>query len=248
MRKIILDEVKKLIQIDCTPLDCTRVFVNPLLEIFDLSEDEEGMDMSLLGFLDDSTFEAQGYAVLPELLGPETVARLNDLIDQHVRPTADSNDVLVADGVISHDREARALLAEADRAISGLFEAASGLTVMHDQMIAKKPNRTLNAPWHQDYVAYAGTSKMTLFIVAGPDGSDGLEIIPGSHLDGPLPHIRKVLPELPATTRAAALKVEVEPGSMLALHPHTIHRGLDNRSPTTSRTYTLMLQDAAESA
>jgi phytanoyl-CoA hydroxylase len=120
-----------------------------------------------------------------------------------------------------------------------------GRVLMQEMALVKPPKVSGDKPWHQDAAYFRGNDPNLMFgvwIALDPATRDNgcMEVIPGSHLRGPAPHVPAedinlctIRPDLLRVTDRVALPME--PGDALIFHSLIHHYTAANRSDQRRR-------------
>jgi phytanoyl-CoA hydroxylase len=212
-------------------------------------------------------YRRQGYLVVPRLLSPALVRAALDavaglasgavaaprakiLMEPAVAAgeiaTADRQDIVrkLADYVEDAPALMRvAMLGRLHAILDQLMGA--GRVLFQEMALIKPPHIGSEKPWHQD-AAYFRVSDPSLivgvWVALDPASVENgcMEVIPASHLDGPVPHVPMadinvchIRPDLVRIEERLAL--EMRPGDALLFHPYLHHYTRANRSPLRRR-------------
>lgn len=207
------------------------------------------------------SFADQGYAVFPAALDGGLLDLLRRECDAFVareeaRMDAAGTDVLG----ISH-RGRRYFASECQRerpalrrvlfsdAMAKICRETLGDTAyfFFDQYAVKGPDRGMAFGWHQDsayVVANGGPADHLPYITCWCPLDDAtiengtVRLVPGSHHDGILPHLRQTgSNDLLAETADAGIAIEVPAGSVVVFSSLLLHATGANRSPRARRVY-----------
>lgn len=190
-------------------------------------------------------FDQDGYFVLPRLFSTEETVRLKEEVRSVLEQLrgSDKYDSVRKQGVLvglaarneSFKRAAvQPVLTEALREVVG-----DGLYFLSDKIVFKNAEADYGSPWHQDYMYWKGSHKLSVWIAldrATPDNGC-LKIIPGSHRaalmhdgdtsDG-LGFGHRVDPD--AIDEAKAVAVPLEAGGAVVFHDLLLHASYPNVS------------------
>jgi phytanoyl-CoA hydroxylase len=120
-----------------------------------------------------------------------------------------------------------------------------GRVLLQEMALVKPPHIGGEKPWHQDAAYFRGSDPNLMFgvwIALDPATRDNgcMEVIPGSHLGGPVPHVPAedinlctIRPDLVRLDRRVALPME--PGDALIFHSLVHHYTAANRSDLRRR-------------
>src|SRR5271165_1832283 len=120
-----------------------------------------------------------------------------------------------------------------------------GRVLLQEMALVKPPKVSGEKPWHQDAAYFRGSDPNLMFgvwIALDPAtrGNGCMEVIPGSHLLGPAPHVPAedinlctIRPDLVRLEKRVALPMD--PGDMLIFHSLIHHYTAANRSDQTRR-------------
>ena len=225
----------------------------------------DGMDTGARGPLDEdqvAAYRRDGYTVLRGAIGPRLVAACVDAITGLASGAipSRSTEIALEAGVDAaslrpeerqdhirkfawfvEDSEALHAAAMAPRLHRALDQIlGEGRFLFQDMALVKPPRIGGAKPWHQD-AAYFRVSEPGLivgvWIALDPASRENgcMEVIPGSHLDGPavhLPHADMNQCEIRAdlVRRDDRVAVELQPGDALVFHSLLHHYTAPNRS------------------
>ena len=120
-----------------------------------------------------------------------------------------------------------------------------GRVLLQEMALVKPPKVSGDKPWHQDAAYFRGSDPNLMFgvwIALDPATTENgcMEVIPGSHLLGPAPHVPAedinlctIRPDLVALDRRVALPMD--PGDVLVFHSLIHHYTAANRSEQRRR-------------
>ncbi len=120
-----------------------------------------------------------------------------------------------------------------------------GRVLLQEMALVKPPRIGAEKPWHQDAAYFRGSDPDLMFgvwIALDPATRENgcMEVVPGSHLGGPVPHIPHadinlctIRPDHARPDRRVA--VELDPGDALVFHSLTHHYTAANRSELRRR-------------
>ncbi len=120
-----------------------------------------------------------------------------------------------------------------------------GRVLMQEMALVKPPKISGEKPWHQDAAYFRGSDPNLMFgvwIALDPATRENgcMEVIPGSHLGGPVPHVPAedinlctIRPDLVRLEDRVA--VPMDPGDVLVFHSLTHHYTAANRSDRRRR-------------
>ena len=223
-------------------------------------------DISLLGDDEIAQYRRHGYVVLRRLLGPRHVAActaaLADLAGGRI-PLTQTQLMFEAgtDAASSPaDRELRirkymdfcddapALRdAAMSRRLHGVLDQllGRGRTLFQEMALVKPPRIGSEKPWHQDASYFRLTDPSLIagvWIALDPalPTNGCMELVAGSHLDGPVAHVHENdfnrCRITPAETRARErLAIEMQPGDALLFHSLLHHFTAPNKSDLRRR-------------
>lgn len=131
--------------------------------------------------------------------------------------------------------------------LHGVLDAlmGQGRVLLQEMALVKPPKFSGEKPWHQDAAYFRGSDPNLMFgvwIALDPATRENgcMEVIPGSHLLGPAPHVPAedinlctIRPDLVDTGRRVALPME--PGDILIFHSLIHHYTAANRSSQRRR-------------
>ncbi len=212
--------------------------------------------MKILTPLQKQNFSDAGYLVIQNYLDSKSVSKLRELLGFHIRDTSrkkrtENANLLYVPCISINDPALNQLLKE-----NSLFDTVKSLhnkdiVVVKDEVIIKKAKSVLPSHWHQDH-AYFPTPDLVTCLIALDNmnsKSGGYSVIPHSHQilirhdkninNGML----NVSPDL-LTKYSKQVALNLNPGDLLLLSGHTIHRGLSNSSEIASTSYTMITAPA----
>lgn len=201
--------------------------------------------MALLDASRQQALDMEGYIVLEGAVSPSVLSELSRSLDAHLMAHGYSDPgfpVRAADAVLQAQPEVQGLLERSGVSMTTLRNE-HGLAVSSDQVVSKYPGR-FRTPWHQDADALAGRGALTVYLSLSDTPEGALEVVPGSHRHGPVAHVRKVIAQ-PDKLVSDAVAIPVSAGTIVLLHPHTIHRGLPNEGAKVSTSYTIIFEHIA---
>jgi phytanoyl-CoA hydroxylase len=120
-----------------------------------------------------------------------------------------------------------------------------GRVMLQEMALVKPPRISGEKPWHQDAAYFRGSDPDLMFgvwIALDPATAENgcMEVIPGSHRDGPVPHIPH--PDINLCTidpryvnAARRVQLPMQPGDALIFHSLTHHYTAANRSDRRRR-------------
>lgn len=197
-----------------------------------------------------TTLKDVGYLTIPAFLNEGQVQQLRSFLDTYLRggnhPTrVENDDFIYVRDIIGSDTGIHNLL-------HGLYVSqipsilgCSTVEVVRDEAIVKRPRRTRQYPWHQDIAYFPRDREITSLIALSDLGPDrgGISIIPGSHKRGPIQHEKGSLglAVQPDASWMSGYDIDLPSGTLLLLHPCTIHRGITNLSESPTESYTIVV-------
>ncbi len=189
-------------------------------------------------------YRRAGYTVARGLLDPPTLRAWQELVDDYVRrQTADGRRPEHLDKPHLHD--ARFLELCRSPAVLELARAFLGLDVLlfSTHLICKSAGDGLEVPWHQDahFWPLEPMEVITLWIALDDSTLENgcMQVIPGTHTLGPLPHHDDQHPQDKVLHAAladdsfdpgAAVPVELRAGDCSVHAPYLIHGSARNTS------------------
>jgi hypothetical protein len=193
--------------------------------------------------MNQKTFEAAGYATIPNFLDEARRRALEELLDAHLEkdPTRkETEDFIYARGIFKRDLKVRELLLQVFRALSW----GRDLQIVRDEIVVKLPKKKRSYPWHQDVAYFPDNNYLTAFIAltdAGPDRGT-VSVIPHSHKLGALSHIEGKLGLAIEDSRLldGEIPLQLKAGTLVLIDPKLIHRGVTNLSPNQVKSYVLV--------
>jgi phytanoyl-CoA hydroxylase len=212
-------------------------------------------------------YRRDGYLVIRNLLGPRNVAAciqaLSDLATGHIKTRETTlmyeagtrPEDLSPEGRELHIRkymdfteEAPALKAAANsRRLHAALDQilGQGRVLFQEMALVKPPRIGSEKPWHQDAAYFRLTDPgliVGVWIALDPalKMNGCMEVVPGSHLDGPVPHVhendfnrcRIIPPKVRARERVA---IEMQPGDALLFNSLLHHFTSPNKSDLRRR-------------
>ncbi|MGO4543305.1 phytanoyl-CoA dioxygenase family protein [Paenibacillus sp. 2TAB23] len=118
----------------------------------------------------------------------------------------------------------------------------------HSKMLVKPPANGAAFPMHQDYPYFPHTNHSMLAASVHLDDADEengcLAVVPGSHLQGPLPHIGKYYLNHKEHPISSGTLCPAKAGDVLFFNYLTIHGSDVNRSERTRRNVLFQYRDA----
>lgn len=156
-------------------------------------------------------------------------------------PTADRAEVIRKFGDFT-DTSPALLRAAMSARLHGVLDMlmGQGRVLLQEMALVKPPKVSGDKPWHQDAAYFRGSDPNLMFgvwIALDPATRDNgcMEVIPGSHLLGPAPHVPHpdinlctIRPDLVQLGKRVALPME--PGDVLVFHSLIHHYTAANRS------------------
>ena len=224
-------------------------------------------ETGLLAPSDIAQYRREGYVVVRDLLGPRNVAAciqaLTDLAlgriearqTQFMFETGVKLDGLRPEERELHIRKYMDFCAEApalrmaamSRRLHLILDQllGQGRVLMQEMALVKPPRIGSEKPWHQDAAYFRITDPglvVGVWIALDPalKMNGCMEVVPGSHLDGPVPHVHendfnrcRIVPEkLRARER---VPIEMQPGDALLFHSLLHHFTAPNTSDLRRR-------------
>ena len=209
-------------------------------------------------------FRRDGYVVLRAALGPRHVdaciqaltdlatgaipARQTSLMFEATAPEAVAERALLIRKYMDFTEDAPALHAAANsRAVHAALDQllGQGRVLFQEMALVKPPRIGSEKPWHQDAAYFRLTDPALIagvWIALDPAlAMNGcMELVPGSHLDGGMPHIHendfnrcRIIPE--RVRAAERVAIEMQPGDALIFHSLLHHFTAPNTSDLRRR-------------
>lgn len=205
-------------------------------------------------------FGRDGFAVCDQVLTPEAVERLAQIIGAHRAANDGAEGYGTVDSGVSRDLFVEPAMADwlDDNALASLAArllGADAVEPVRDRLFVKAPNGGARTQWHQDgpLTKEAGPALVVLWVPVAFDGVDAapLQVVPGSQrgerviekglaayrsLTGP---DTAVLEASEIHARYDVVTVDVRLGDVVALDGLVLHASLPNDSPVERLAYSV---------
>ncbi|TYP78936.1 phytanoyl-CoA dioxygenase family protein [Paenibacillus methanolicus] len=224
----------------------------------------------MLSKQDAEFYKENGYVLVRGVFGPEEVEQMRGAVERTIRKAAaakfDDNHAWQGDFIPAEELKKLVLKGFHDlqfhdacftRAVAhpnmvAVLQQLIGPNVQlhHTKMLVKPPEKGAAFPMHQDYPYFPHANHSMLAASVHLDDADEengcLRVIPGSHKEGPLPHVGRHYLDHREYPIALGTPQPAKAGDVLFFNYLTIHGSDVNRSARPRRNVLFQYRDPAD--